>query len=120
MMIDWFALTKVMHIISATILFGTGLGIAFFMFRGNRCSDLSTRYYFAQTTVLADYVFTAPAAVIQPATGFALVAMSGIDPLADWLLITYALYVVAGLCWLPVVWIQIQMKKMLAEATMSG
>lgn len=119
-MIDWFALTKVAHIISATVLFGTGLGIAFFMFRGSRYPDLHSKYHFARTTVLADYLFTAPSAVIQPATGIALVAITGIDPFEDWLLITYALYALAGLCWLPVVWIQIQLKNILATSMTSN
>jgi len=32
---DWYLTIKVIHIISSTVLFGTGLGIAFFMFRSH-------------------------------------------------------------------------------------
>jgi uncharacterized membrane protein len=37
----------------------------------------------------------------------------------SWLALSYLLYVVAGLCWLPVVWIQIQIKEMCRQALVS-
>ena len=113
---DWFAIVKTLHIISATILFGTGLGIAFFMFRSHFTDDVQEKLYAARNTVLADYLFTFPAAVIQPLTGLWLVNKVGYDWAETWLLITYALYALAAVCWLPVVWIQIQLKTMLAAA----
>ena len=113
---DWFAIIKTLHIVSATILFGTGLGIAFFMFRGHFTGDIQEKLYAARNTVLADYIFTFPAAVIQPLTGLWLVNEVGYDWAETWLLITYALYAIAAVCWLPVVWIQIQLKTMLTAA----
>jgi len=101
------------------VLFGTGLGIAFFFWSARRTDDAS-RLFAARTTVLADFVFTLPAVILQPLTGAWLVFTAGIDPTTPWLLISYGLYVVAGLCWLPVVWLQVRMKTMLEAKVARG
>jgi uncharacterized membrane protein len=102
------------------VLFGTGLGIAFFFWAAQRGGD-RTRLFAARTTVVADFVFTLPAVILQPLTGAWMVTKAGFDPEAPWLLTTYALYVLAGLCWIPVVWMQIRMKRMLeAKAAEAG
>ncbi len=106
---------KTIHIISSTILFGTGLGIAFFMHCSSFTQNIQQKYFATKFTVLADYIFTAPAVVLQPITGWWLITQGGHDPAALWLQITYGLYVLAGLCWLPVVYIQIRMKQILAD-----
>jgi uncharacterized membrane protein len=62
-------IVKVLHILSSTILFGTGIGIAFFMFRSYFTNDLHEKLYAARSTVIADYLFTFPAAIAQPITG---------------------------------------------------
>jgi uncharacterized membrane protein len=116
---DLYLLIKTIHIISATILFGTGLGIAFFMFRSWYTKDLHEKFFAIRTTVLADYLFTAPAAVIQPATGAWLIRNGGFPWTGDWLLATYVLYAIAALCWLPVVWIQIRLKQLVAGSLSS-
>jgi uncharacterized membrane protein len=95
------------------VLFGTGLGIAFFFFRARGETQPAARYFAAQTTVLADFLFTLPAVVLQPVTGFWLIAHSGYRWNEPWLLATYALYIVAGVCWVPVVFIQIRLKTLL-------
>lgn len=111
---------KVVHIISPTILFGTGLGIAFFMFRSRHTEDLSEKFFALRTTVVADFLFTAPAAIIQPITGAWLIWDGGFPWADTWLLTTYFLYALAGLCWLPVVWIQIRLKRIVADCIVSG
>ncbi|MGB1800166.1 MAG: DUF2269 family protein [Gammaproteobacteria bacterium] len=113
---DLYILTKTIHILSSTILFGTGIGIAFFMFRSMSTDNLQEKYYAARNTVLADSIFTLPAVIIQPISGIALINMVGYDWTDFWLLTAYVLYVVIGLCWIPVVWIQIQLKNMLSDA----
>ncbi|MBI2234466.1 MAG: DUF2269 domain-containing protein [Micavibrio aeruginosavorus] len=117
---DFYFLIKMLHIISATILFGTGLGTAFFFLRSHFTDNLQEKFFAARTTVLADYLFTTPAVIIQPLTGFWLVWRSGFGWMDAWLAWTYVIYMVAGACWLPVVWIQIQLKKMLAESLENG
>lgn len=107
---------KTLHILSAAILFGTGIGIAFFMLRSNFSHNLQERFYAVRTTVLADYIFTLPAVILQPATGLWLVSLAGFNWTDLWLVLTYLIYLIAGICWLPVVWIQIQLKKILIHS----
>ncbi len=113
---DFYLIIKTIHILSAAILFGTGIGIAFFMFRSQFTKDIQEKYYAAKNTVLADYWFTLPAVIAQPISGIALIHIAGFDETHFWLMATYVIYIMIGLCWLPVVWLQIQMKKMLAQA----
>lgn len=117
---DLYLIIKTIHILSSTILFGTGIGIAFFMFRSWFTDNLHEKLYAARNTVLADYLFTFPAVIVQPLSGIALIHMVGYDWTDFWLMATYGLYVLAGLCWLPVVWIQIQLKQMVAESVASN
>jgi uncharacterized membrane protein len=115
-----YSLIKTAHVITAAILFGTGVGIAFFMFRSRFTGNLHEKFYAVRTTVLADYLFTAPAAVLQPATGAWLIWEGGLTWNDGWLLATYVLYAIAGLCWLPVVGIQIRLKRIIAACLSSG
>ena len=117
---DLYLIIKTLHIISSTVLFGTGAGIAFFMLRSHFTDNIHEKFYAARNTVLADYLFTAPAVIAQPVTGFWLVWQGGHDWMDLWLTATYAIYIIAGLCWLPVVWIQIQLKNMAAQAVETG
>lgn len=112
-LVEWYAIVKAIHILSSTILFGTGLGTAFFFWRAHAPGNEAGRLPAARTTVLADSLFTAPAVLLQPLTGAWLVAKAGFDWSDLWLAATYGLFMVAGLCWLPVVAIQIRMKRML-------
>jgi len=110
--VDAYPLVKAFHIVSATMLFGTGVGTAFFFWSSRNASD-DARLFAAQTTVRADFIFTLPAVILQPVTGIALVNLAGFDWADRWLVISYGLYLLAGLCWLPVVWIQHRMMRML-------
>lgn len=107
---------KLIHILGSTVLFGTGLGIAFFMFMAHRSGDPAAIAHTARTVVIADAVFTATAVVLQPLTGWGLMAMTGVAITAFWIRATLVLYIFVGLCWLPVVWIQFKMRDMAAEA----
>lgn len=107
---------KLIHILGSTVLFGTGLGIAFFMFMAHRSGDAAAIAHTARTVVIADAIFTATAVVIQPLTGWGLMAMTGVPITAFWIRAALALYIFVGLCWLPVVWIQLRMRDLAAEA----
>ena len=109
-MMEPYLLLKTVHILSSTILFGTGIGIAFFFLMGMRSGDPAAAYFAARTTAIADMIFTLTAGVVQPLSGFALVHMTGADPFARWLVATYAIYLVALVCWLPVVRLQLQIR----------
>ncbi len=117
---DLYLAIKVFHILSSTVLFGTGLGIAFFMFRSHFTEDVKEKFFAARTTVLADMLFTVPAVIIQPLSGAWLVWQSGNDWLDPWLVWTYILYIIAGACWLPVLWIQWRLKTMAAASVANG
>lgn len=110
---DLYSLIKTLHIISATIVFGTGIGIANFMFFGSRSRVPVERAFAARMTVKADFLFTLPAVIVQPLSGAWLVWQGGFLWSDYWLVVTYGLYLLAALCWVPVVFIQIRMKVML-------
>lgn len=105
---------KWLHILGASVLFGTGLGIAFFAWfgyrRGMEQGDIGLIRGVLALTVIADTVFTATAAVLQPVTGYFLWRMTGGSWPDRWLLWVVALYVFVGACWLPVVALQIQLR----------
>lgn len=110
---------KTLHIISATIVFGTGIGIANFMFFGARSRLPAERAFAARMTVKADFLFTLPSVIIQPLTGAWLIWQGGFLWDDYWLVATYGLYLLAAVCWVPVVFIQMRMKAML-EAQLRG
>ena len=112
---DAYVIIKTVHILSATVLFGTGLGAAFFFWRAHVPGNELGRLAIARATVLADWVFTTPAVLLQPLTGAWLIARAGFQWNDLWLTATYALYALAGICWVPVVAIQLRMKRMLED-----
>lgn len=118
-LMDAYAIVKTLHILSATILFGTGLGIAFFMFASHCQANQPARLFAGRTTVLADFLFTLPAVILKPATGIWLIYTAGYSWNDLWIQASLILYAIAGLCWLPVVWIQIQLKNMLQQAAIT-
>lgn len=105
-----YLLIKWMHILSATVLFGTGIGIAFFKWMTDRSADVRAIRIVNERTVLADLVFTTPAVILQPLTGFALVYIGGYAVFSAWVMLATLLYILAGCCWLPVLWLQIRMR----------
>jgi uncharacterized membrane protein len=116
MLEEWLLLA---HVIGATVLFGTGAGIAFFMVMAHRTRDPALIAHVAGTVVIADTVFTATAAILQPVTGYLLARMIGWDLSEGWIALSLLLYVVTGLFWLPVVWIQIRLRDLARAAAAS-
>jgi uncharacterized membrane protein len=106
---------KTVHVLGATLLFGTGLGTAFQMWMAHRGGDPVVVASVARATVLADWLFTLPAVVLQPVTGVLLALRIGFPLTSAWIVVSTGLYLIAGACWIPVVWLQIRMGK-LAEA----
>lgn len=117
MHIDWL---ETIHVLSATVLFGTGLGIAFFMWRAHRSGDPRIMAGVYRNVVLADFVFTTPAVIVQPATGVWIALEHGMPLTQGWLLASILLYVLAGACWLPVVWLQIRARDLAVAAAETG
>jgi uncharacterized membrane protein len=111
-------LLKFTHIIGAAVLLGTGAGIAFFMLLAHRTGNPVIVAGVARIVVIADSLFTATAVVVQPLTGIALAWETGYALTEGWIVLSIALYLLTGAFWLPVVWMQIQMRN-LAEAAVS-
>ena len=99
-----------LHMLGATVLIGTGAGIAFFMLMAHRTGDTKLIAHVAETVVIADFLFTALAVIVQPVTGIWLAHLIGWPLLTPWIIWSLVLYVFIGLCWLPVVWIQIRLR----------
>jgi len=115
-MTDLLFALKLVHVLGATVLFGTGLGIAFFMFMAHRTGDAATIAQVARIVVIADALFTASAIVVQPVTGGLLAWMMRYSPWEFWIVASLVLYVLVGACWLPVVWIQSELRNLADEA----
>ena len=98
------------HIIGATVLLGTGAGIAFFMVMAHRTGNAAFIAHTASIVVIADFVFTASAVIAQPVSGYFLAQEIGWDITEGWIVLSLALYVFIGVFWLPVVAIQARMR----------
>ena len=111
-----YLLVKTLHVIGATLLFGTGAGIAFFMLMAHRSGDARVIAHTAGVVVVADTLFTATAVILQPVTGAWLAHTTGFPLAHGWLGLSLILYVVTGLFWLPVVWMQLRMRDLARTA----
>ncbi|MBY5337048.1 DUF2269 domain-containing protein [Rhizobium leguminosarum] len=111
---------KFLHIIGATVLLGTGAGIAFFMLVAHRSGNATTVAAVARIVVIADFVFTTTAVIIQPITGIALAWNIGYSLWERWIFWSIVLYLVTGAFWLPVVWMQMEMRNIATEAAVKG
>ncbi len=107
---------KWLHILSSTLLFGTGLGIAFFMWLAHRRGDVRVIAATARSVVIADACFTAPAVLTQLLTGVWLVHALGVPWTQRWLLYALVLFLVVGACWLPVLWLQWRARNLAEQA----
>jgi uncharacterized membrane protein len=114
-----YLIVKWVHVLSSTILFGTGIGSAYYMLRACLSREPQVAYFVARCVVIADWLFTATAVVVQPLTGFWLAHLAGFPLGSRWIVWSIVLYFVAGACWLPVVYIQIRMRELARTAAES-
>jgi uncharacterized membrane protein len=119
MMTDYF-FAKWIHVIGATVLLGTGAGIAFFMVRAHASRDPKIIASVASMVVLADFIFTATAVVLQPITGLWLADIAGYRLTSGWIVISVALYLLTGAFWIPVVFMQAKMRDLARDAAANG
>jgi uncharacterized membrane protein len=111
-----YLLLKWAHILSSVLLVGTGFGSAFYLYFIHRTRNVHAIAEVSRLVVKADLWFTTPAVIIQPLTGYAMMSMSTYNFSQTWLFWTVGLYILAGICWLPVVWLQICMANMATVA----
>jgi len=110
---------KTLHILSMVLLFGTGLGSAFYKWMADRSGNIQHIAVTNKHVVLADWCFTTPTVIFQPISGVLMASMADMPLTTPWVAISLALYFLAGACWLPVVWLQIRMQK-LAESALAA
>jgi uncharacterized membrane protein len=106
---------KLVHILSATVLFGTGAGTAFFMLRAYLSRNDQAMKVTTSSVVMADWLFTTPAVILQLVTGLWLTSRLNIALDSPWFVAVISLYLFVGLCWVPVVWIQIRIRNLIAD-----
>lgn len=109
-------LVKYLHLIGAVVILGTGTGIAFFMLMAHRSGDAAFIARTATVVVVADTLFTLSAVILQPVTGGVLMALSSFSLAEYWIVASLVLYVAAGLFWIPVVFMQIEMRDLARQA----
>jgi len=107
---------KYLHILSMVLLFGTGLGSAFYKWMADRSKNIEHINVTNRNVVLADWMFTTPTVIFQPISGIWMANIIGLPLTTFWISASIGLYLLAGACWLPVVWLQVQMSKMSQEA----
>lgn len=115
-----YAVVKTIHVISSTLLFGTGIGSAFYMLFASLDREPRTVLFVVRFVVIADWLFTTTAVIVQPVSGLWLARVAGFPLTSTWLAVSIALYFVAGACWLPVVWMQVRMRDMARAAVEQG
>ncbi|MET4174883.1 putative membrane protein [Bradyrhizobium sp. LA6.1] len=111
-----YLLVKYLHVLGAIVILGTGTGIAFFMLMAHRTNDAEFIARTASVVVIADAIFTLSAVILQPVTGGVLMMLSAMPITERWLLASLGLYVFAGLFWVPVVFMQIEMRDLARKA----
>ncbi|WP_426370351.1 DUF2269 family protein [Pseudocolwellia sp. HL-MZ7] len=109
---EYYLLIKLIHILAAVVLTGTGAGIAFFMFMANRSNNPQAIYITAKHVILADWIFTTPAVITQIITGVYLMNILGYSFSALWFYCVAGLFVFIGICWLPVLHIQYKLREL--------
>jgi uncharacterized membrane protein len=105
-----YLIVKWLHIMASTLLFGTGIGSAFYLLLSSYSREPIAIAVVARIVVIADWLFTATTVIAQPLTGYWLMQLMGLDLSAVWLRWSVALYIIAVGCWLPVVWLQIRLR----------
>ncbi|MDX9844076.1 MAG: DUF2269 domain-containing protein [Aquabacterium sp.] len=115
-----YLIVKWLHILSSVLMVGTGFGSAFYMFFANRSGSVAAQAVVSRLVVRADWWFTTPAVIIQPLSGLWLVQQAGWSWTSPWLMLTLGLYALAGICWVPVVLLQLDMARMAQEAATAG
>ncbi|TWI01713.1 putative membrane protein [Luteimonas cucumeris] len=113
-------IVKYLHVVSSTLLFGTGIGTAFYLLVTSWTRDAHTVAVVARYVVIADWLFTATTIVFQPVSGLWLAHRMGVPLTAPWLYWSIVLYIIAALCWLPVVWLQMKLRDIAIDAAAKG
>jgi len=111
-----YQLLLALHLASVILLLGVGGGSAFYKFMADRSKNLELILHTNKLVVLADWLFTTPAVIAQPLTGYWLVELMGYSFNLFWLKVSVLLYAFSIVLWLVAVWLQMSMKNIAIEA----
>jgi uncharacterized membrane protein len=111
-----YLVVKWLHVLSSTLLFGTGIGTAFYLLVVSLHRDVRVVAVVARYVVIADWLFTATTVVFQPLSGFWMARWARIPWHGGWVGWSVLLYALAVACWLPVVALQVRMRDLAAAA----
>lgn len=117
---DSYLLLKLIHVLAAVVVTGTGAGIAFFMFMANRSNNPQAIYVTAKTVILGDWIFTTPAVITQIVTGILLMNKLNYSFTSNWFYSVIGLFSFIGICWLPVLRIQYRLKQLAEQSLPSN
>lgn len=111
-----YLILKALHILSSVLIVGTGFGTAYYLFFTNRLGRVTSIADVARLVVRADGWFTTPAVIFQPISGLWLAHMAGWEWTTPWIMASIGLFIITGICWLPVVWLQVRLARMAEQA----
>lgn len=117
---EWMATLKLLHVVSASVLFGTRLGGAWYLWRAERGGDAGAIASVARNVLLAELLFTTPAAIVQPLTGIALARALGLPLATPWLAWSLGLFIAVGAAWLPLLWLEYRIAAVARECHAHG
>ena len=117
---ELYATLKWLHVVGAATLFGVGVGTAFHFLVAARSANVTAIAAAAHAMVLADFIFILPAGILQPATGIALASMAGYPLTSTWIVVSALLYLAVLACWLPVIGIQLRIRRIALQAAKAG
>ena len=115
-----YLVVKTLHILSSVLMVGTGFGSAFYLYFANRSKSVATISVITKLVVRADWWFTMPAVIFQPLSGLWLAYAAGWSWGTSWILLSLVLFAIAGMCWLPVVWLQLRLTDIAKHAAGCG
>ena len=115
-----YVIVKWLHILSSTFLFGTGIGSAWYLLFAVISRNVAAIAVVTRIVVIADWLFTGTTMIAQPLTGFYLIHLAGYPMHSAWIMYSIGLFVLAALCWFPVVWLQMRLRDLSAAAASAG
>jgi uncharacterized membrane protein len=114
--VNSYLVLKYVHVLSGAVLLGTGIGIAYFLFAAHLSRNIEALRVVGRHVILADWIFTATAVVVQPVSGVLMMMERGWSFTSPWFVATAVLYIAIGACWIPVVVLQYRIVRLARDA----
>jgi len=115
-----FTVIKFLHVMSAVLLLGTGLGLAFFLFRAQQSKDSQTILFALNNTLIGDIVFVGPALFVLFGSGHWMLRNGAHSVREPWMIASLALIMLVGLCWVLAVFLEWRMRNGLRASAQQG